>query len=78
VHRRSVRRSSAFAAAVGACLVGLVLVTPAAGAATGSEPNDPSFAVQWGLENIGQAVNGTAGRPGADASASAADRKSVV
>jgi subtilisin family serine protease len=29
-------------------------------------PNDPQFALQWGLQNTGQSVNGTAGTPGAD------------
>jgi subtilisin family serine protease/subtilase family serine protease len=31
-----------------------------------TEPNDPSFPQLWGLENIGQVVNGTAGVAGAD------------
>jgi subtilisin family serine protease len=29
-------------------------------------PNDPQFGLQWGLQNTGQSVNGTAGAPGAD------------
>lgn len=29
-------------------------------------PNDPSFPIQWGYQNTGQTVNGTAGTPGAD------------
>jgi subtilisin family serine protease len=29
-------------------------------------PNDPQFPLQWGLQNTGQSVNGTAGAPGAD------------
>jgi len=29
-------------------------------------PDDPQFGVQWGLNNMGQVVNGTAGTPGAD------------
>ncbi len=29
-------------------------------------PNDPSFSTQWGYQNTGQTVNGTAGTPGAD------------
>jgi serine protease len=29
-------------------------------------PNDPSFGLQWGAQNTGQTVNGTAGIPGAD------------
>jgi subtilisin family serine protease len=31
-----------------------------------TEPNDPSFPQLWGLENIGQVVNGSAGVAGAD------------
>ncbi|MGH2482282.1 MAG: S8 family serine peptidase, partial [Ktedonobacteraceae bacterium] len=29
-------------------------------------PNDPHFPIQWGYQNTGQTVNGTAGTPGAD------------
>lgn len=29
-------------------------------------PNDPSFPIQWGYQNTGQTVNGTAGTAGAD------------
>lgn len=29
-------------------------------------PNDPNFPIQWGYQNTGQTVNGTAGTPGAD------------
>jgi subtilase family protein/concanavalin A-like lectin/glucanase superfamily protein/uncharacterized protein DUF2341/fervidolysin-like protein len=29
-------------------------------------PNDPNFPMQWGYQNTGQTVNGTAGTPGAD------------
>jgi subtilisin family serine protease len=32
-------------------------------------PNDPFFALQWGSQNTGQAVNGVNGTPGADDSA---------
>ncbi len=32
-------------------------------------PNDPSFGAQWGMQNIGQVVNGVSGKPGADISA---------
>lgn len=32
-------------------------------------PNDPAFAVQWGLNNTGQVVGRVAGKPGADISA---------
>jgi subtilisin family serine protease len=35
-------------------------------------PNDTSFGLQWALQNTGQTVNGTAGSPGADISATAA------
>ena len=38
----------------------------------GSDPDDPLFANQWGLNNTGQTVNGTAGVPGADVHATAA------
>jgi subtilisin family serine protease/subtilase family serine protease len=31
-----------------------------------TEPNDPSFPQLWGLANVGQVVNGSAGVPGAD------------
>jgi subtilase family serine protease/subtilisin family serine protease len=31
-----------------------------------SGPDDPSFPQLWGLENIGQTINGIAGRPGSD------------
>src|SRR5262245_11530763 len=31
-----------------------------------TEPNDPSFPQLWGLENVGQVVNGSTGVPGAD------------
>jgi subtilisin family serine protease len=35
-------------------------------------PNDPSFSSLWGLDNQGQAVNGTSGTPDADIDATAA------
>jgi subtilisin family serine protease len=35
-------------------------------------PNDPSFGQEWGLQNTGQSVNGTAGTAGADVHAPAA------
>lgn len=35
-------------------------------------PNDPAFGNQWGLNNTGQSVNGTAGTQGADVHAAAA------
>jgi subtilisin family serine protease len=35
-------------------------------------PNDPSFSSLWGLRNTGQVINGVAGTPGADISASSA------
>ncbi len=38
----------------------------------GALPNDPYFGRQWGLRNTGQAVEGTAGTPGADIGAPAA------
>jgi subtilisin family serine protease len=40
--------------------------------ATDAEPDDPAFGLQWGLENIGQTVNGVAGKVGADVRAPAA------
>ena len=41
------------------------------------QPNDPDFSLLWGLENIGQAVNGLPGIPGADIDARAAWDESV-
>ncbi len=35
-------------------------------------PNDPSFANLWGMRNTGQVINGVAGKPGADISATLA------
>ena len=35
-------------------------------------PNDPSFGQLWGLQNTGQSINGVAGKPGADISATSA------
>ena len=35
-------------------------------------PNDPSFSSLWGLRNTGQVINGVAGTPGADISATSA------
>src|SRR5262249_19271843 len=35
-------------------------------------PNDPSFAFLWGMRNLGQVINGIAGVPGADISATSA------
>jgi subtilisin family serine protease len=35
-------------------------------------PNDPSFGMQWGLQNTGQTVNGATGTPGADIDATEA------
>jgi subtilisin family serine protease len=35
-------------------------------------PNDPAFAMQWGYQNTGQVINGQAGVPGADVSATQA------
>ncbi|MEK6325549.1 MAG: S8 family serine peptidase [Acidobacteriota bacterium] len=35
-------------------------------------PNDPSFSSLWGLRNTGQVINGVAGIPGADISATSA------
>src|SRR5438045_3799455 len=43
-----------------------------AGRAAGSEPNAPSSGSRWGLESIGQQVNGASSKPGADVSAPAA------
>jgi subtilisin family serine protease len=37
-----------------------------------TEPNDPSFPQLWGLQNIGQVVNGSAGVAGADIAATQA------
>jgi subtilisin family serine protease len=42
-----------------------------------NEPNDPRFPDLWGLRNIGQIINGTAGVPGADISATAAWDKAI-
>lgn len=39
---------------------------------TAAVPNDPSFGLQWGLQNTGQTVNGIRGKVGADARAPAA------
>jgi subtilisin family serine protease len=39
---------------------------------TSATPNDPRFSQLWGLRNTGQLVNGTAGTPGADISATSA------
>lgn len=39
---------------------------------TDAVPNDPSFGLQWGLQNIGQTVNGIKGKAGADVRAPAA------
>ena len=35
-------------------------------AAKGAPPSDPDFALQWGLHNTGQSINGSLGVPGAD------------
>ena len=35
-------------------------------------PNDPSFSLQWGLQNTGQIINNVTGTPGADINAPAA------
>ncbi len=37
-----------------------------------ASPNDPGIGNQWALQNLGQAVNGVTGRPGADENALAA------
>lgn len=53
--------------------MGFVLSTGLTALASQSlRPNDPSFGMQWGLANTGQAVNGTAGTPGADVDATEA------
>ena len=38
-------------------------------AADSAAPDDPLYAQQYGLENIGQSLNGVAGAPGADVNA---------
>jgi serine protease len=40
--------------------------------ATDAVPNDPSFGLEWGLQNTGQTVNGIKGKVGADVRAPAA------
>jgi serine protease len=39
---------------------------------TNAEPDDPSFGIQWGLENTGQSGNAITGKAGADIRAAAA------
>lgn len=41
-------------------------------AADSPTPNDPDFGLQWGMENVGQVVNGFMGTAGADVKARAA------
>lgn len=53
-----------FGRGVGLLCVGCAVVPTMAGPP--SVPNDPDFANQWALLNIGQVVNGKTGRPGAD------------
>ncbi len=47
-------------------LAGVKYAEPDYSQVVAAVPNDPGFPIQWGFQNAGQTVNGTAGTPGAD------------
>jgi subtilisin family serine protease len=51
---------------------GVVQAEPVFRRSVAALPNDPMFPLQWALRNTGQTVNGIAGTPGADISATSA------
>jgi len=53
-----------FGRGLGVLLIGWASTPTVAGPP--SIPNDPHFASQWALQNVGQEVNGKTGKPGAD------------
>ena len=58
-----------------AAVVATAIVLANASTALASQvivPNDPSFGMQWGLQNTGQTLNGVTGTPGADIDATEA------